>query len=154
MTRRARRDPLPYLIAVAVSANVGSEATIIGNPQNMLIGASSGIPFAEFTARLGPPALVGLVVALLSNLVSNVPAVMLFRPLVPHFGDPQAVWLTFAMASTFAGNLTLLGSVANLIVAEGAKRAGVDLTFGTYLRVGPPITIITIVIGGLWLAIR
>lgn len=285
MTRRARRDPLPYLIAVAASANVGSEATIIGNPQNMLIGASSRIPFPLFTGTLGPPAVMGLFfvwvvvvglhpaefrgggifpsaldetrvevdrpliakslaavalmlalliagvepavsalaaasvllvtrridpervfaqvdfgllvffaglfvmtraveglglyervlnrilpwlsrtqggppvaamagfVAVLSNLVSNVPAVMLLRPLVERFADPRKAWLILAMASTFAGNLTLLGSVANLIVAEGARRAGVDISFSRYLRVGLPVTIATIALGSAWIAL-
>ena len=66
---------------------------------------------------------------LLSNLISNVPTVMLFRPFVERFANPHEVWLTLAMATTLAGNLTLLGSVANLIVAETAARHGVVLSF-------------------------
>lgn len=290
---RAKRDPLPYLVAVATSANVGSCATIIGNPQNMLIGASSGIPFGRFLLMLGPVSAMGLVAcyaviaavfpkefsktarldgsatnglepasgrqaapeaqldtrlvmkslsaagimilllllgvkpalaslaaaalllftrrispervfaevdfsllvffaglfiitkavagteafndliryakpfleapgsaaylflsgftALFSNLVSNVPTVMLLSPLAPLFADPEKAWLILAMASTYAGNLTLLGSVANLIVAEGAKREGVTLGFGAYLKAGLPITLITIAFGTAWL---
>ena len=287
LARRSERDPVPYLVGLATSANVGSCATIIGNPQNMLIGASSGIPFLAFLARLGPPSLLGLgvcwlvvvlafrgefasgsalaaaaarpsgrageeamdrrlvakslaatllMIALLlarvpaalaamsaaavllftrrippekvfaqvdfsllvffsglfiitrslagtaafargveaatpilqaggrgslaafsgisvlaSNLISNVPAVMLFRPLVRLFGEPEKAWLVLAMASTYAGNLTLLGSVANLIVAEGAKPYGVELSFGKYLRAGLPITLATTAIGTAWL---
>lgn len=52
LTRQARREPTPYLLGLAVSANIGSLATIIGNPQNMLIGTSSGIPFFSFTGIL------------------------------------------------------------------------------------------------------
>lgn len=293
---RSRRDPLPYLVALATAANVGSCATIVGNPQNMLIGASSGISFGRFLLMLGPPSLFGLLVvyavvrrsfpaefrpgerlsapedarirtykplllkslaaallmlvllfagvpaplasllaaalllvtrrvnpervfaevdfsllvffaglfvitktvegtlafrflveksmplvtggaasaagaaagagglaggaalslfalltAFFSNLVSNVPTVMLFRPLVAWFPEAEKAWLVLAMASTYAGNLTLLGSVANLIVAEGAKRRGVDLSFGKYLKAGLPITIVTLAAGTLWL---
>jgi Na+/H+ antiporter NhaD/arsenite permease-like protein len=89
---------------------------------------------------------------LLSNLVSNVPAVMLLRPLVDWFADKEKAWLVMAMASTYAGNLTLLGSVANLIVAETAKRYGVEVKFGAYLKVGLPTTLITTAIGAAWLA--
>ena len=280
---RARRDPVPYLVATATAANVGSAATIIGNPQNMLIGARSGIPFAEFSLRIGPPALIGLAVcwlvvvvvfpkefrrgkgakaialpcanpmgaitidrglaikgcvasavmlaaflagvpaviaalapaafmlmstkleserlfsgvdfnllvffaglfvitdavsrtavfallertalsgasaspwllstatAAVSNVVSNVPAVMILSPMATAATDPKAAWLLLAMASTFAGNLTLVGSVANLIVAEGAASRGARLGFVDYLKAGLPITVITLAIGTAWL---
>jgi Na+/H+ antiporter NhaD/arsenite permease-like protein len=103
----------------------------------------------------GPGHLGGLAafVALLSNLVSNVPAVMLLAPLIPRLPDPQETWLLLAMASTFAGNLTLLGSVANLIVAGGARQAGINLGFWSYLRVGLPVTVVTICLGTAWLAL-
>ena len=272
-----RRNPLPYLVALVTAANVGSVAAITGNPQNMLVGISSGIPFVQFTAALAPIALAGLFVIwlvmigvyrgefapavltgefslppqeyrpllrksmiatalmlvalvagapiplaalvaaalllisrrrdpeavfegidwgllvffaslfvvtgaietsglgrelfawlrpwadggpakltvvslVLSNLVSNVPAVMLFRPVVPTLAEPHTAWLTLAMATTLAGNLTLLGSVANLIVAEIAKRRGVHLSFGEYLKAGTPIAILTMGLGVLWLS--
>jgi len=289
---RARRNPVPYLVATATAANVGSAATVIGNPQNMLIGARSGISFVEYASRVGPPALVGLLVCwvvivlvfpgefrrsaasrqlaardtaearaisaglmgtvivdrhlaiksivasaamlagflagvpvviaamvpaafmlasrrteserilvgvdfnllvffaglfvmtdaasrtaafaalehtalagatespwifsgatvLISNVISNVPAVMVLSPLASAAADPHRAWLALAMASTFAGNLTLLGSVANLIVAEGAATRGARLGFWDYLKAGLPITIITIVIGTAWLS--
>lgn len=286
---RARRNPVPYLVATATAANVGSAATIIGNPQNMLIGARSGIPFVEFVARIGPPALIGLAVCWLvvvlvfpkefnqvresaagwqsdaratsaglmgavkldkalalksaiasaamlagflaglpvviaalvpaaimlastkidseklfagvdfnllvffaglfvitdatsrtvafawlersvlsgaaaspwvfsaattavSNVVSNVPAVMVLSPLAAGAADPNSAWLILAMASTFAGNLTLLGSVANLIVAEGAAGRGARLGFLDYLKAGVPITLLTLAIGTAWLS--
>jgi len=62
VVRRLRRDPLPYLIALATASNVGSAATITGNPQNILIGTSSGIPYLVFLARCGPIAVIGLVI--------------------------------------------------------------------------------------------
>ncbi len=270
------RRPIPYLVALVTAANIGSVATITGNPQNMIIGVASAIPFVQFTGYLGPVALIGLgviwvvvmlvypgefrrerltkeplttavterqllrkavlatglmlvalvagmpvplaalaaaaillvsrriepeavfrevdwsllvffsglfittgsletlgfsrqlfgvmqpiaergivaltaVAVVLSNLVSNVPAVLLFRPFVPSFPAPTQTWLMLAMATTFAGNLTLLGSVANLIVAEIANRRGVRLTFQEYLRAGVPITLASLVVGVIWL---
>ncbi len=270
------RDPVPYLVGLAVSANIGSAATLIGNPQNMIIGIASGIDFFRFLAVLTVPSAAGLLLAwviirlvfrreftpvrfeppgegrriiyrpllvksllatgilmagitlrvplalaalsaagfllvtrrvkpervfaeldwsllvlfaglfvvtdalrgdrffsgamesfvavagrgmgifslaaaALSNLVSNVPAVMLLRPAVAVMPDPEQAWITLAMAATYAGNFTLLGSVANLIVAESAKRRGVHLSFRTYFIAGAPITVATILAGVLWL---
>jgi Na+/H+ antiporter NhaD/arsenite permease-like protein len=98
-------------------------------------------------------AALSLVSAVLSNVVSNVPAVMLFTPLVPTLPDPTRAWLVLAMSSTVAGNLTLLGSIANLIVAEGARRQA-PISFMEYLRVGVPLTIVTLIAGVLLLAAR
>src|SRR5215467_6517617 len=61
-TRRMGVKPLPYLLAVATASNIGSVATITGNPQNMLIGSFSGIAYREFLWRLGQIALVGLLI--------------------------------------------------------------------------------------------
>ncbi len=91
--------------------------------------------------------------AALSNRVSNVPAVLLFEP-VMHAIAPAAqsnAWLTLAMSSTLAGNLMILGSVANLIVVESAKREGVTISFREYSRVGVPLTLLTLAIGIAWL---
>lgn len=270
------RNPIPYLIALATAANIGSTATLTGNPQNMIIGVSSGIPYAQFAGALTPVALLGLgvvwvvlvlfypqefrdkrfpdmqssqlnilrpqltktllvilamlagflagvpvalaaflaacvlfftrrvdpdkvlaeidwslliffaalfiltgaleangitqrlfealnfqgnlnvlgltsVSVVLSNLVSNVPAVMLLRSVVAGSAQPIAGWLTLAASSTLAGNLTLLGSVANLIVAEIASRRQVNLSFGEYTRSGVVITFLTLIISVLWL---
>ena len=277
MTRRLGVPPIPYVVAVATASNIGSVATVTGNPQNMLIGSLSGLPYVEFIAHLGPVALVGLclnwavlhriglrgavdkvevaaalsapefqrpvlrkkpvviltlvlvgflagtppalvaavgaalllitqtveprkvydevdwgllvffiglfvivagaeragltatllrpieswnlhripifvsVTALLSNVVSNVPAVMLLRTIVPGFPDPHAGWLTLAMSSTLAGNLTITGSVANIIVVERAAGEGVHVGFEDYLRIGIPVTISTLLFGSVWL---
>ncbi|MEQ8674829.1 MAG: anion transporter [Aggregatilineales bacterium] len=275
LTKRLERDPIPYLVGLATAANVGSVATITGNPQNLIIGQASGIPYITFLAYLAPVALIGLgicwgiivlvypaefrgqlpqvklppprpytpllsrtmlvtlglmfaflggapivtsaciaaalllisrlrprkllaldwdllaffaglfvvtgaletsglstllfdavrptlqsgigmfsvIVAILSNLVSNVPAVLLLRPEISNFPDPQTTWLTLAMASTLAGNFTLLGSAATLIVAEVAAVSGVKLTFGAYLKAGIPITVLTLLVGILWLSV-
>ena len=275
VTRTLGVRPTPYLLALATASNIGSVATLTGNPQNMLIGVASHMPFAAFAARMAPVALVGLLIdyaviafvyrrdlggrfaapahprvkvhgflmakglaasaamlgfflaganlsmvaltagaallltrrvksekvlreinwslltlfaglfvvvaaaqasgltsrafemlhasearsplaftaiaAALSNLVSNVPAVMLYVPLVPRMPDPGEAWLLLAMASTLAGNLTLVGSIANLIVAEGARKAS-PLTFLEYLKVGVPVTLLTLAAGLLMLS--
>lgn len=273
----AKRNPAPYLIALATAANVGSVATLTGNPQNMIIGIASGISYLDFALALTPVALLGLggiwlvivwfypqefdpqaqwesvhlpelhinrpllyksmfvtgglliaffmgvpiaqaafiaacvllltrrvdpdkvmravdtdllfffgalfvvsgametsglthlmfeivsgwlnggiwplsgVTVALSNLVSNVPAVLLLRPIIPDLANPTAGWLTLAAASTLAGNLTLLGSVANLIVAEVAGRRGVKLTFWEYTKPGIVITLISLLLGIGWM---
>ncbi|HEX3862504.1 MAG TPA: anion transporter [Stellaceae bacterium] len=276
IVRRLGRNPVPYLLALAMAANIGSAATITGNPQNILIGSFSQIPYETFAARLSPVAIVGLVLtiilvalsyreefatrqtlsarpvpahlhrplaaksvlvvllmmaaffagqppakvalvaggillltrvvrsehvyreidwpllvmfaglfvvvagfekalltpdlvtriggwglgrmpvlgvatAALSNLVSNVPAVLVIKPFLAGAADPQRSWLVVAMASTFAGNLTVLGSVANLIVVQLARADGVAIGFWQYFRVGAPLTLLTILIGLCWL---
>lgn len=276
LVTRLRRDPRPYLLAVAMASNVGSVATITGNPQNMMIGSLSGIPYTTFLLSLAPVALLGLIVttvmiaacyrrefwaaggleggwrprrahrplvtkatlatvgmvaafllgvppaeaaivagalllltrrikpekvyreidlplllmfaglfvvvagfdaavmspeviaavgtlrldevpilslvtAALSNLVSNVPAVLVLKPFIATLPDQQQAWLTIAMASTLAGNFTLLGSVANLIVVQRARRYGVTIGFWEHFKVGAPLTVTTILIGVWWL---
>jgi Na+/H+ antiporter NhaD/arsenite permease-like protein len=94
------------------------------------------------------------VAAGLSNIVSNVPAVMLLRTIVPSFPDAHTGWLALAMASTLAGNLTITGSVANIIVVERAAAEGVHVSFREYFRVGLPVTLTMLVIGTLWLGVQ
>jgi Na+/H+ antiporter NhaD/arsenite permease-like protein len=276
LVRRLRLPPVPYLIALATAANVGSVATLTGNPQNMLVGSFSGISYRAFLLREAPVAVIGLalvfaviwlayrrrlppalpaealeergavhqalmiktmaavsvmlvaflagvpialvaiggaayclltrrvnpdkvyreidwgllvlftglfvviggleasglageilgwagavglyrpvvlpmVTAVLSNLVSNVPAVLLFKAVIPTFGEPTRAWLLLAMASTLAGNLTILGSVANLIVVEQARGAGIQIGFLEYSKVGVPVTVATLLVGWLLL---
>ena len=271
-----RRNPAPYLLAVAMAANIGGVATITGNPQNMIIGSLSGIAYGRFAAALAPVAAIGLmltfaliallwrrefrgtgrfatslpparpnprvmgkalivtlglmaaffagvapakaaalagavlllsrrvkiekiyaeidwtlllmfaglfvvvagfermvltpsvlsaigglhlasqpvlslITAVLSNIVSNVPAVLVLRPFVASLPDPRHAWLVVAMASTLAGNFTILGSVANLIVVSRARARRVEIGFGTYFLVGGPLTVLTIVAGVLLL---
>src|SRR5437667_12433001 len=67
---------------------------------------------------------VSAVMATLSNLISNVPAVILWRATVPHLPHPELVWRIVAMSSTFAGNVLIIGSMANLIVAAKAEVRG------------------------------
>ncbi len=284
LARKRGYHPVPHLIGLATAANIGSAGTITGNPQNMIIGVQSAIPYLHFALRLMPVALLGLVVdffviafvyrqalaqsatnpsqhnphedsaphgrpvrwllrksvaaagvsvvlffcglpialvaigaagflmlnrlrpqriyreidwtlilmfiglfmvvhafqihvvsgwgvehwdwilrhpvdrlsvaaAALSNLVSNVPAVLLFEPVI-HAMPPasrNSAWLALAMSSTFAGNLTILGSVANLIVVENGRREGVNVGFWEYCKVGIPVTLLTLALGIAWL---
>ena len=286
LARRLGLDPRPHLVGLAVASNLGSAATLTGNPQNMIIGGLSGISYLRFAAKLAPPALIGLLIgyavtlvayrslltakgatrsdavadgnggrvpdgrrhtallvkslavtvaavglffaglpmavvalgaaavllldrvtpakvyahidwglllmfgglfvvvrafevhvlaisgvnglaaradpvwalsglsALLSNVVSNVPAVLLFKPVVAAMPESarETAWLALALSSTFAGNLTVLGSVANLIVVEQARKEGVTIGFWDYCRVGTPATLVTLAVGAAWLA--
>jgi Na+/H+ antiporter NhaD/arsenite permease-like protein len=280
LCQRLKRPPIPYLVGLATASNVGSVATITGNPQNIIIGSLSHISYLRFASRLAPVALIGLVInfaivalvyrnalretgnalpqeddmprtrvyhallyksmavtlitvglffagqpialvalaaagvlmldrvrpervyrsidwpllvmfaglfvvvhafevnvvhtwglerwhalldspvvmvsglsVLLSNLVSNVPAVLLFKPLMEVMPQKELAWLALSMSSTLAGNLTILGSVANLIVVENARRAGTELGFVEYLKVGVPLTVLTTLVGVAWLAL-
>lgn len=85
-----------------------------------------------------------------SNVVSNVPFILVIRDQMGSLPNPRLAWEMLTMASTFAGNLTLLGSVANIIVAEGARDLG-GIAFRDYLRVGLPLALVTTFVGTLWL---
>jgi len=276
-TLRRGLNPIPFLLGLACASNIGSAATLIGNPQNMLIGQVGGLPFGAFMLDALPPVLVSLaaawgitallsrndwtlerqvapapavafrrwptiqgsalmgvalfgflfldaprevvaltvgglvllsrrtqsravfglvdwqllllflglfvvnhavaqvgllermfagirwlgvavehpawlfaLTAVLSNIISNVPAVML---LLPVSSSPQDK-LLLALVSTLAGNLFLLGSIANLIVAEQAAQQGIFITWRKHLRVGLPVTLASFGIAALWLSFR
>jgi Na+/H+ antiporter NhaD/arsenite permease-like protein len=121
---------------------------IVGGAQNAgIVGRFLGIAEHWNLHNLG---VFTVAVSLLSNLVSNVPAVMLLKSLAPSFANPHTAWLVLAMASTLAGNLTITGSVANIIVVESAK-PDVKIRFWDYFRVGLPITVMTLIVGWAWL---
>ncbi len=271
LTSRSKIDPKPYLIALASSANIGSVATLVGNPQNMLIGTFSGWPYLGFFLAMLPIAIVGLAIdylvlrfffgkclrqelkpydtgiativdkalvyksifvtavviigfslgirlafmailgasflvlaankrpdeifakvnwslllffaslfvvvaginrvglvddahrllegyfavslprqiatfsfasLLLSNVVSNVPYVMVVQHWMTAFSSPMLMWLVLAMSSTFAGNLTVAGSVANMIVLELSK-GGAPIRFWEFTKVSGTIALLT-----------
>jgi Na+/H+ antiporter NhaD/arsenite permease-like protein len=87
-----------------------------------------------------------------SNLVSNVPFILVVTPELQTLDNPKLAWELLAICSTFAGNLSLLGSVANIIVAEAARDLG-GIGFFPYLRVGMPLAILTTALAVLWLGI-
>jgi len=122
---------------------------IVGGAEHA--GLMDRLRFVTRSANIEQPVLFTFVVAGFSNVVSNVPAVMLLKSLVPQFADPSRGWLLLAMASTLAGNLTITGSVANIIVVERA-RGEAEITFGEYFRAGLPVTLLTLAFGWFWLS--
>jgi len=96
------------------------------------------------------PATLFAVSVVLSNLVSNVPAVMLLLPAAKH---PLAGPI-LALASTLAGNLFLVGSIANIIVAEQAQHLGVRIGWRAHARIGVPVTVLTLGLAAGWLWLR
>ena len=275
--RRRGLDPVPYLVALACAANVGSAATLVGNPQNMLIGETLGLDFAAYLAGAAPPVIGGLILTwativclsrgrlrvcapgpdgpppavdgwqtgkglavagallvafaiapwprelvtlagagvllmsrtlhsrrtlglvdwqllvlfgglfvvnhafveaglaarafgwladhgmdvsgpfalflatpVLSNLVSNVPAIMLLLPVA----EGAKEGLVLALSSTFAGNLLLVGSIANLIVVAAAQAEGVKIGWRRHAAIGVPVTLVTLMFAGGWIAVR
>jgi Na+/H+ antiporter NhaD/arsenite permease-like protein len=89
---------------------------------------------------------IGLATLVGSNVFSNVPLVIVVSHWINRMPQPQFLWLLLALTSTFAGNLTLFGSAANLIVAQGARRQA-PLRFRDFLKVGVPVTLITTTVG-------
>ena len=123
---------------------------IVAGAEKALLGPD--IVAAVGRLHLDQVPVLAAVTAALSNLVSNVPAVLMLKPFVGGLQDHYRAWLVVAMASTLAGNLTVLGSIANLIVIQRASASGVTISFWDYFRVGAPLTIITLTIGTLWLS--
>src|SRR6266567_14412 len=111
------------------------------------------VALAQGSSAWGGAAAVSGVMLVLSNLISNVPAVLLWRNTVPTLSNPDLTWRIVAMSSTFAGNLLLIGSMANLIVAERAEARGVRIGFVEYARVGVPVTLLTLAWGIVVLAV-
>src|SRR6185437_9628768 len=119
----------------------GAERTLLNED---VVAAVAGL-------RLDRIPVLTAITAVLSNLVSNVPAVLVIKPFVAALPDQGRMWLVIALASTLAGNFTVLASIANLIVVEKAARRGVTIGFFAYARVGVPLTLLTLVLGAWWL---
>jgi Na+/H+ antiporter NhaD/arsenite permease-like protein len=111
--------------------------------QAMQALAAAGLPLAE-------PAPLFAATLVLSNIVSNVPAVML---LLPAATEPLAGPL-LALVSTLAGNLLIVGSIANIIVVDAARRNGIHIDWKRHARTGVPVTLLTLAITAGWLALR
>ena len=119
-------------------------------------GAAAWV-FARFPLVSGQPGVMGwmrasIVFLIGSNVVTNVPFIVIVKPEMGSLPDPTLAWELLAMASTFAGNLTLLGSVANIIVAEKAERVG-GMRFFEYLKFGLPIALCTTIAGTILLVL-
>ena len=147
----AQRDPAEAFAKVEWSLLLffGALFVVMRGARDLPLVAS--LTSAAGRALTGAPAhdavVTSAAMAALSNMVSNVPAVILWLPVVPKVAAPTFTWLVMAMSSTFAGNLTLLGSMANLIVAERAEARGEHIGFVDYLRVGAPVAVLTIAWG-------
>ncbi len=113
----------------------------------MLSSAMAGLAGAGLDPR-HPATLFGTTVVL-SNLVSNVPATMLLLPAAVH---PKAGAI-LALSSTLAGNLIIVGSIANIIVVDQAGRLGVRISWARHARVGIPVTAVTLALAAVWLAL-
>jgi Na+/H+ antiporter NhaD/arsenite permease-like protein len=141
LTRRTRtRDMLGLVDWQLLALFCGLFVVVRGFELSGWTGAA-GQALAAAGADLARPRVLIPGVALLGNLVGNVPAVML---LLPFVGRAPATGYALALASTFAGNAVLAGSIANLIVAEQAERMGVRLGFLDHLRVGLPVTLLSL----------
>jgi Na+/H+ antiporter NhaD/arsenite permease-like protein len=90
--------------------------------------------------------------AILSNLISNVPAVMLLSPFVASVGSNN-LWLALVTSSTLAGNATILGAAANVIVVETGNKMGVEVTLWQFMKAGLPITVITLLLSAILLGL-
>ncbi|MDD5628354.1 MAG: anion transporter [Elusimicrobia bacterium] len=112
-----------------------------------LLGQLSGAAAAGLGAQLAGLSAVSV---LLSNIVSNVPAVVFLSNVLPALGGRDALWLALAATSTVAGNLTIIGSVANLIVFESARKDA-SVGFWEYFRVGAPLTLLLVALSAAWL---
>ena len=134
-----RRDPA--FQAIVVPARLIERTGVTAEAIRAL--DASGVSLAD------PGVLFGATF-LLSNLVSNVPAVMLLLPAATEpFSGPM-----LALVSTLAGNLLIVGSIANMIVVSAAARHGISIDWRTHARAGIPVTVVTLGITAAWFAVR
>jgi Na+/H+ antiporter NhaD/arsenite permease-like protein len=111
------------------------------------LAAQAVAALAAQGVHLNEPGVLLVVGVVLSNLVSNVPAVML---LLPHV-QGETAGLTLALVTTLAGNLLLVGSIANLIVVDLARKSGVAIDWKQHAAVGLPVTLLTLAVVAVWL---
>lgn len=124
---------------------IGLFIIIAGVEKSGLLALVNGYLPAEYMSQIP---LFSIMAIVLSNIVSNVPAVLLLRYYIPV--DEQILWQALALLSTIAGNLTVFGSIANLIVIEIAKKQGIKITSKEYLKIGFPLTIVLSAISIVW----
>src|SRR5258707_7405744 len=149
LTRRGRSERVYAEIDWSLLLMFAGLFIIVAGAEHTLLSGDT----IEAAGRLGLDRVLVLsaVTAILSSLVSNVPAVLLLKPFIDPLPDHHTAWLTVAMASTLAGNFTVLGSIANLIVVQRAAASRVAISFWDYFRVGAPLSIFSLAIGTLWL---
>jgi Na+/H+ antiporter NhaD/arsenite permease-like protein len=145
-----RRDPAPLFSSVTWTVLVFFAALFIVAAAFQRTGlAESALEATKPWMPQNPHAATASLAAILTlgcQVVSNVPFILLGQPFIQSLPDPTLAWTTTALATTLAGNLTLLGSVANIIVIETAK-AEDEMGFVAYIKVGVPVTIASLVVG-------
>ena len=151
LTRRVRSERVYAQIDWSLLLMFAGLFIIVAGAERSLL--STEVIAAAGRLQLDRLPVLSALTAILSNLISNVPAVVVLRPFVDSLRDPQRAWLTVAMASTLAGNLTVIGSIANLIVVQRAAASGMVIGLWDYCRVGLPLTLLTLLIGTFWLSI-
>ncbi|MDW6022649.1 SLC13 family permease [Mesorhizobium sp. BAC0120] len=134
---------LPLLILFAALFVVNDALARTGVPEEAVRALETHGLLPDRVSLLAPIALV------LSNTIGNVPAVVMI--LKVWQGIPQGTLVGLAILSTLAGNLFLVGSLANLIVAERASAQGLRLTFRDHAKAGVPITLFSMLLAGFWL---
>jgi Na+/H+ antiporter NhaD/arsenite permease-like protein len=149
LTRRVRSERVYAEIDWSLLLMFAGLFIIVAGAEHTLL--SDGTITAVARLHLDRAPVLSAVTAILSNLVSNVPAVLILKAFIDPLTDQHTAWLTVAMASTLAGNFTVLGSMANLIVVQRAAVSGVEIGFWDYFKVGAPLTLFTLVIGTIWL---
>ncbi|MBP7243237.1 SLC13 family permease [Amaricoccus sp.] len=121
--------------------------------------AATGLPqrlLADLRAAgldLSSPVTLYGVVAVLSNVVGNNPAVMLLSPFLERGPDADALGAAIALGTGFSSNLVVFGSLAGIIVVEQAAQRGVRIGFGEFCRAGIPVSLACLVLGGVWVAL-
>jgi Na+/H+ antiporter NhaD/arsenite permease-like protein len=153
----AQRDPAPVLARLEWPLLLFFAALFVlmrglESTGAVAVLAHEAAPALRQQGLNGMFALSGVMVVL-SNLVSNVPAVLLAAPVVQAAGGARATWLVVAMSATLAGNLVLIGSMANLIVAERASARGERIGFADYARAGIPLALLSVAWGTAVLAL-
>lgn len=131
---------------------IGLFILIAGVESSGLLGLIVGMLHSVDGRLLNSVAGLTLLTAVLSNMVSNVPAVLLLSPIVQGSATPR-LWLTLAAASTFAGNATIVGAAANVIVVRAASKEGVRIRLSAFMKYGLPITIASLLLTVLFLQV-
>lgn len=135
-----------YLIVLFISLFVVMQAVTDAG-----LAAAAMAAMQSLGIDLGNLYMLSMVSTVMSNLFSNVPAVMLLTRFLDP-GDPMQ-WQALALSSTFAGNLITIGSIANLIVIEQARIHGVAISFREHARIGVPVTLFSLVVLFAWIAV-
>ena len=141
-TTHGRLNPYSLLLVGVIANTIAAALIMLVTSLVDSLRAQGVLIWLSGSLAQRPYSLVAVV-----SLFCLVPAVILWRNTVLTLPHPDLMWRVIAMSSTFAGNLLLIGSMANLIVAERAETRGVRIGFGEYARIGVPVTLLTLAWG-------